>query len=191
MSKKYRLMICDCGRIHLISNDQIIKSFDDNKDIMIICGGCGKVTIIGADQDCDWIAENTYYPYTHELSREKSKVITADAFKGTKGQKAISKIIYDAGIQVPMMTGRYATSYSDGIFYDDREPDLDEIYRADINFDKVHAFISKHKLNMITVDMTKLIKESPAELIKELSSYYIVGLNWDVNAETELHHKSS
>lgn len=93
MNKKYRLMICNCGRIHLISTEQINNSIYDNKDLMVICGGCGKVTILGADKDQnDYIDGRTYFLYTHELSKDRSKIIIADDFKGTKGQKAISKI---------------------------------------------------------------------------------------------------
>lgn len=48
MSRK-DIGICTCGRIHFIDKDIIDEALELNKNTLIICGGCGRTYVIGAD----------------------------------------------------------------------------------------------------------------------------------------------
>ena len=49
MERKYDMRICRCGRIHMIENKEIDKALEENKNLLLICGGCGQAILIGAD----------------------------------------------------------------------------------------------------------------------------------------------
>ena len=46
---KYDVRICGCGHIHFVPNEMIDEAIDNNKNVLLICGGCGQATMIGAD----------------------------------------------------------------------------------------------------------------------------------------------
>ena len=53
MEKKYDVKICNCGRIHFISNKEIDEAIKNKKELLMICGGGGKALSIGAEEDWD------------------------------------------------------------------------------------------------------------------------------------------
>lgn len=63
----YDIRICQCGRIHMVTNEKINNALQENKDLLLICAGCGKAILIGADAETD--LNKTYYMmYSYECS---------------------------------------------------------------------------------------------------------------------------
>lgn len=180
MSKKYDMRICKCGRIHMVDNNSIDKALKNEKDILLVCGGCGNAILIGADigvswDDCD---EECYTMYSCAFSSYKDKIITSAEFESTENHKGIEEIIYSHGLKVPMMSGMYATDYYNGIFSDRWYPDFYKIRRKDITVEKIMAFIEQYHKDRQTVNMNRFISETPEDMIEEISHYYIKGFNW-------------
>ena len=46
---KYDLSICSCGRIHMIPEYKIDEAISKTKELLVICGGCGRAVKHGAD----------------------------------------------------------------------------------------------------------------------------------------------
>lgn len=178
MGNKYDMRICKCGRIHMIERERIEKSITDNKDLLLVCGGCGTATLIGADIEPNWSdpEKDCYTMYSNNFS--KDRFITNSDFCDAEDHKAISEIFYSQGIRVPMMTGQYATDYYDGKFSDRWYPDFYKIQRKGITVDEIMLFINEYTQNRTTVNMTTFIRNTPDEMLKEISQYYIKGFNW-------------
>lgn len=47
MNRKYDMRICKCGRIHMVPNEKIEKALKNNRNLLLICAGCGTATLIG------------------------------------------------------------------------------------------------------------------------------------------------
>ena len=96
MSKKYDMRICKCGRIHMIDEDKLEKALENNKNLLLICGGCGTATLIGADIEPDLNEPNKkcYMMYSGDLSPYEDKSITTTDFESTEHHKGIEEIIY-------------------------------------------------------------------------------------------------
>ena len=116
MGKKYEVEICKCGRIHFIDWNEISTACDEEKELLVICGGCGKRRYIGSDKQPDWDNPDgiIHNMYSYEGSPNENFYIAEDYFK----DKNIYKVFYSYGVRVPMMTGYYATAFVDGKFYD-------------------------------------------------------------------------
>ena len=56
--RKYDMRICKCGRIHMIEMDKLDEALHNNKNLLLICAGCGKATNIGADIEPDFFRSN-------------------------------------------------------------------------------------------------------------------------------------
>ena len=41
--------VCSCGRIHVFPKNKIDNAIYNNKELLLVCGGCGSRTVIGAD----------------------------------------------------------------------------------------------------------------------------------------------
>ena len=134
MSKKYDMRICKCGRIHMVDNNKLDNALENNKNLLLICGGCGAATLIGADIEPDWNEpdKNCYMMYSGELSPYDDRNIISADFESTEHHKGIEEIIYSHGRKVPMMTGMYATDYNNGRFSDRWYPDFYKIQRSDM-----------------------------------------------------------
>lgn len=176
MSTNYEIHICNCGRIHLISYDKLNKAFEENKEILHICAGCGRGIIFGADTiepvfDND---EKMYDMYQLSFSHKEDTTIPFDSLNDTD----FKEMIYSQGIKVPMMTGNYADFYYDG-FYDTKAPNWDKILEFGKADDvEIIKNIREHTDNAMTINMQRFINETPHDILDEISNCYIEGLDW-------------
>jgi hypothetical protein len=105
--RNYDLHICKCGRIHMVSEEKINNALMVNKDLLVICAGCGKAIKIGADIEEDWFEpdKDCYMMYTKDVTDNEDISFTSKSFETTEEEKGISEIIYSQGYKVPMKTG--------------------------------------------------------------------------------------
>lgn len=180
MERKYDMRICKCGRIHMVDEDKLEKALENNKNILLICGGCGTATLIGADIEPDWDEpdKDCYMMYSCEFSSRENKSITTADFESTEHHKGIEEIVYSHGIKVPMMTGMYATDYNNGRFSDRWYPDFYKIQRSDITVKEIMDFIDEYTNDRTTVNMNRFINETPEDMLEEISHYHIEGFDW-------------
>lgn len=174
----FDVRICKCGRIHFIQKSLIQEALEKDKDIMLVCGGCGLITMIGADRtfDYDFSDEEMYNMYAFDVN--ESMLIDRSVFDGDKHRKGIHKIVYSQGKRVMMNTGYFATSYWCGKFLDNCYPDFHEIERGNITAKEVFDFLEKWRENRQTVRMNMLLNELTDDEAEALSHYYIKGLDW-------------
>lgn len=180
MSKKYDMHICSCGRIHMVPMEKLDSALEEDKELLLICGGCGAATRIGADIEPDWNEPNKdcYMMYSRDFSSDKSVSIVPEDFERTDSHKGIREIYYSKGIKVPMETGEYARSYFNGTFSDMWYPDFYMIQRKGITVPEIMEFIDEYCRKRKTVNMDRFIREAPEDMLEEISHYLIRGLNW-------------
>ena len=192
MSRKYDIRICKCGRIHMVPNGKLDKALENNKNLLLVCGGCGAAALIGADIEPDWNEpdKDCYMMYSINFSPYRDTTISASDFESTEIKKGIEKIIYSHGIKVPMMTGQYATDYSNGRFSDRWYPDFYKIQRKDVTVNEIMTFIDEYTHDRTTVNMNRFILETPEDMLEEISHYLIDGFDWKgTKWETEWNSK--
>lgn len=178
---KYDMRICNCGRIHMIDMEKIDTVCKANKDLLLICAGCGKAVLIGANIESDWFdpTKNCYFMYTRDFSPYNDFIINSCTFEESgDNKKAIDEIIYSHGYKVPMNTGQYATDYSDGRFSDRWYPDFYKIQRVDITVPEIMKFIDEYSHARTTVNMKRFISQTPEDVLEEISRYWIEGFDW-------------
>lgn len=180
MTRKYDMRICKCGRIHMVADEKLDKALENNKNLLLICAGCGNAILIGADIEPDWIEpeKTCYMMYSFEYSKYKDSEINPSSFESTEKHKGIEAIIYSHGYEVPMMTGMYATDYFNGKFSDRWYPDFYKIQRNDVTVKEIMEFIDEYTHDRTTVNMARFISETPDEILEELSNYSIKGFNF-------------
>lgn len=192
MSGKYDMKICKCGRIHMVDNEVLDRALENNKNLLLICAGCGNATLIGADIEPDWIEpnKNCYMMYSGDFSRYKDRSIKVNDFESTENHKGIEEIVYSHGYKVPMMSGMYATDYFNGSFSDRWYPDFYKIQRSDITVKEIMEFIDEYTHDRTTVNMSRFIHETPEEILEVISHYHIDGFNFKgTKWETEWNSK--
>lgn len=177
--RKHEIKICKCGRIHAIKNEKLNTVFKENKNLLLICGGCGLASLIGADTEPDYIhpEKEVYMMYTSDFSTT-DEIIDVSSFESDDHKKGIYEIFYSQGYKVPMMTGMYATDYFCGHFSDRWYPDFYHIQRKDITVKEIMEFIEKYNHDRTTVNMQRFINETPNEILEDVSCYLIDGFNW-------------
>lgn len=171
---KYSMYICSCGRVHMIPNEKIEEAIVQEKVLVYICGGCGAIRIIGADESVDGYSMFSYrinYDYDNPISLE-------DIFVREKC-KPYTEILYSPGIRVPMKTGMCARSYNSDHFCDTWHPDWSKIEWRGITTKKFLEFINKYKRDQVTVDMDRFIRETPDEYLDDISKYCITAFDWN------------
>lgn len=180
MKRKYDMRICKCGRIHMVPNERIEKALEDNKNLLLVCAGCGAATLIGAYIQPDWNEpdKDCYMLYAIDFSSYQDMGIHASDFDKTESSKGIEEIYYSHGLKVPMMTGQYATDYYNGRFSDRWYPDFYKIQRKDVTVEEIMQFIDEYKRDRTTVNMNWFIQQTPEDMLKEISCYMINGFNW-------------
>lgn len=171
--------VCSCGRIHVFPKNKNDNAIYNNKELLLVCGGCGSRTVIGADYHAEGaygFEAPCYDMYSFTLDSTFS--ITAD-FKTPTGHE-ISEILFNNGIRIPMMTGEYAGQYTSWVgFSDIWFPDMYAIETSETTMEDVAAFIAKYRKDRKTVNMNRLINENNnPEILKAISSRLIKGLNW-------------
>ena len=97
--KKYDVWFCSCGRIQLMPEEYYSWLAEDyeNRSVIRICGGCGKAMKV-------FLTESCYQG--HDINSVALEQIILD-----ESNKDNIRIIYDAGIKVPVKNGYYATSH--------------------------------------------------------------------------------
>lgn len=192
MRSEYDIRICKCGRIHVTKIEKLDAVLEKNKNLLLVCGGCGDATLIGADiePDCDEPDKDCYMMYSGNFSAHDNKSITVSDFESTDKHKGIEEIIYSHGIKVPMMTGQYATDYFNGRFSDRWYPDFYKIQRNDVTVKEIMDFIGEYINDRTTVNMKRFIRETPEDMLEEISHCSVDGFNWkDTKWETEWNSK--
>lgn len=185
--KNYDIRICSCGRIHALPyktlEETVYSNGENNKDIALICGRCGKIQIIGADYVPNYFDDPkhpmVYDCYTRDFYCDSIREITPESFDKP------TKIFYSKGYGVPMMSGEYATAY-DCKFSDMTYPDLYELDRRDITPENVHQFIEDYNTKRTTVNMARFIRETPDDVLKDVSNRLIDQFDWK---DTEYENK--
>lgn len=177
---KLDIRICSCGRIHFVPQSEIDAALEADKNFVLICGGCGRVTAIGADIQQDWNEpdKTVYNMYAYPMGEHQGFTLTAEAFAEGGHRKAIHKVWYSPGEQVRMQTGYYAKYYRCGQFQDTWYPDFYQIQRSNITVPEIMEFIKKWEHDHVTVDMKSLLRVLSDEEAEALSHYHISGLNW-------------
>ena len=176
---KFEVRICKCGRIHFIENEKIEEALHQDKDLLVICGGCGTATKFGADRTTDFDGQEVFDMYAYTMP-DTGFVLTAESFATIEGkQKGISQIIHSEGVKVMMKTGYYARYYNSvhGQFQDTWYPNFWEI-PDDASAADYKTFIEKFKEESVTVDMKTLLRHLSEEQAAALSRFHIKSLNW-------------
>ena len=151
---------------------------EDNKNLLLICAGCGSATLIGADIEPDWDEpdKDCYMMYASDFSNYQDVSIHASDFDKTANSKGIEEIYYSHGLKVPMMTGQYATDYFNGRFSDRWYPDFYQ--RKDITVEEIMQFIDEYRHDRTTVNMNQFIQQTPEDMLTEISCYIIDSFDW-------------
>ena len=171
-----RADICGCGSIHFIKSEDFDHAIENDKELVLICNGCGSVTCIGADREV-WGGKEMFNLYSFRF--DKGFEITKEFFdKGFKG-KPVDKVIYSEGYKPMMLTGYPATSYRDGLFFNDYAIEQYKLERPGLDQQIMLHMIRKHEKESGIVNMNSIKKELTKEQIKTLAGYYIEGLNWE------------
>lgn len=177
MSKQVR--ICSCGRIHFVNQTIINEALDLNKDVLMVCGGCGRATLIGADKefmDLGEGEEEVFNMYSFDLTSDKEYTFDYTDFEGTNNSKAIHKILYSPGKKVPMKTGMNANSYFANTFYDNWYPDISELQTK--SGSELLTYLEQWNMNRQTVNVKFLMSTLTDEEKTLLSGVYIRGFDW-------------
>lgn len=179
MTKEIR--ICNCGRIHFVDQDIIHAALDEDKNVLFICGGCGRATIIGADRERDWLEETDkeiFNMYSYEAGN-KDFIVDPTNFENAERTKGIYRIIYSKGKQVRMETGMNANSFFNGEFLDSWYPDFYKIERKDITVPEIMQFIDDWRKERQTVMMHSLLRELTDDEASLLARCcYVKNLDW-------------
>ncbi len=182
---KYNVKFCSCGRIHMVPYEKLEPILEKDKNLLLICAGCGAAMLVGADIESNIYSENDdnsmcYNMYTYDYNMNKDKYITLEDFNGTKEFKGIEEIFYSHGIKVPMLTGNYSNCYNDGYFYDTTNVDTEEIeHKISITKEEILKIIKEHNYKSNTVDMRRFINENEEDDLKSISGYALSNLIWD------------
>lgn len=174
-----RLRICSCGRLHFYDDDRINQAITNNKEVLFICGGCGRATRIGAD---DWTGyydndEPCFAMYQQDVEKEISW--TADAFADDEHRKAFTEIIYSPGKKVMMMTGYYAKAYGNNEFEDIWYPDFWKLEKPNLTIEEVMNFINENRTKRKQVNINSLLRDlTEEEAMLLYNSYGIKGIDW-------------
>ena len=176
--------ICSCGRIHFYDEKHVDDAIAADKEVLFICGGCGRATRIGADDWTGYYDDNEPCYAMYQQDVEKEAVWTADIFNPAENKKAISEILYSPGKKVMMQTGYYAKAYSNGYFEDIWYPDFCKLEHEGLTVQEVMEFINEYRTNRRKVNMRALMKALTPEEAKVLYSRCLIkSFDW---SETEL-----
>lgn len=186
------LRICSCGRLHFIDEDIIGTALEQDMNVLLICGSCGRATIIGADKEPDIWGEDPdeicYNMYSCDI-HEDMKEFEASSFDSTERTKGFYKIVYSKGKGVPMMSGMYAQACDANGFHENWFPDFWKIERNDVTVAEIMQFIADWRKDRSTVAMNRLLHELTDEEAELLSHYYIRGLDWSGTKYAKEWHK--
>lgn len=181
---KKELRICSCGRLHFLNSHIITTAIEVDKEVLFICGNCGKATRIGADcvQDYWNDSDDIVYEMYARNASDNDFMLGVQDFRenayGSDESKRIFQVVYSVGKPVSMMTGMNATAYRFGKFEDDWYPDLYKIQTEGITVREIMEFIETWKHDRQTVNMNFLLRTLTDEEAQLLANAYIPGLDW-------------
>lgn len=171
---EYDLSICNCGRIHVIPYYKVQEAIDKEKELLMICGGCGKALRLGADKMIDFDTQEEVY----EMYSRKVKEVDM------KQMGDFAEVIIDEGLKVPMMTGEYANSYVAHKFFRDMLYPDDIVYLLqdkNMTADELREKLEKWYNDRCTVNVDRFIlmyKDlDDGDVLRELSHYELEGLS--------------
>ena len=179
--------VCCCGTIHFVNEDIIDAAIVEDKNIIFICGQCGRATVVGADRILNEYKEKEDDPdyafdmYSFKLERncnskgmETETIINEDILQNglSKNGKPIYAVVYDPGKIVFMETGYRATnyfgncgfedmSYPDFSLYGDLHKSREEIEKMFKDYHKKRHIVRMHSLiSSLTDDENELLAKS-------------------------------
>lgn len=177
MISQFSTIICKCGHVHFLDDEEIDTAFQQNQDIYFICGSCGSMYRIGADIEHFINPERICYNvYNYGIEVDRMD-FTSENFKDRKNHKTTHKIIYSKGKGIPMKTGVNATSFFNDEFEDTWYPDF--IYHMDgLTKDQIMEKFDEWNKDRCTVNMNFLIRNFSHDELKILSKFKIKGMDW-------------
>jgi len=178
------LRICSCGCIHFIDSDVIENAITNEKNVLFICGQCGRATVIGADKYANPYMKDEndspvmYDMYSYEASKNFAIDCTAFEKQGNDFHKPIYQILYDKGHVVFMETGYRATNYSScSGFSDTSYPDF--LYRLSFeSAEQLRTLRDEYDSKRTSVRMNSLIRDLSDEENELLSKSYVKGIDY-------------
>ena len=170
--KKYEVTFCSCGSIHFIPWEAIEVAIEKDEEVVLICGHCGAACRIGAD---DYFDDGKAM---YKLAMPNSVGITTTMFTNNAPHKNFSRIIYDVGVKVPMMTGGYAKFHSGDVWYDTDNPLTDYKLQELHSYEKIMEYYTDWERRARTVNMTAFKRALNPGQMEALKGYYITAFNW-------------
>lgn len=176
MKMKNNMLICNCGRIHMLDMDKVKKIIEKNRYILIICSGCGRVAKI-QDIGISSGSHNVSTTHFEGFHRCNNTEIALSNFVQNNTYACIGKIYYNNGIKVPMKSGSYAASYYDGVF-SDVDFHLTQIQKDNITVEEIQEMINRYDHDKTVVDMFSFIHDNTDNDLDEISRHDISSFNW-------------
>lgn len=189
MEIKYDVRFCSCGRIHFIDDKDISEAISEDKELVLICGGCGKALFIGANKTMYELEsdepEEVYELYSY--IEEKYFKIDSDNFTkrieylktiGWIRYKPIHMIVYNPGKKVYMKSGNIATLFINGVFHDQLISEFEQerfLHRYKLKEEGIPYIKTNHGTS---VDMERLINDLTEDELEALSGYAINSFDW-------------
>lgn len=171
---KYDVRFCVCGSIHFLPWEIIEDATDKNEEIAFICKRCGRGVRIGAD---DYFDEGKAM-YSIDLPSRLS--FTVNSFTNNAPLKNYNRVIYDAGVRVPMMTGGFAKFHTGHIWYDTDNPLTSCKIQELGSYDQILNFMKDWEEQSKTVNKNALERELTPEQKEALKGYsYMEAFNWE------------
>ena len=170
--KKYDCWFCECGRIQILDSEMFnwLEEKYEKRYIVQVCTHCGKTRQM-------WLTE-----YLDEGFAINSFSVNPNGSRteiDTSKDDNEYRFIFDNGIMVPMMHGKYADLHL-GNTYVDAEYIIKELDTTSID-----EALKKDPL-CCTVNTERLIREvKDPDILKSISGY-MVGISWK---GTEYEHK--
>lgn len=156
--KKYDCWFCECGRIQIMPDEYFDWLAEDclHRAVIRVCQHCGATRLVWLE---DWGDQGFAVNSTDFINEEIS----------TKDDTEY-RIIFNKGIEVPMMSGGYADSYQGDTYinWEYLEKELGTTYLPDAQ---------TKDPNCTKVNVQRLIKENDPDIVKAISSY-VTGIDW-------------
>ena len=187
--RKYHVLICSCGGIHFLPADKIDEAIINGKNFVCVCGKCGKIHVIGADEFVDEFDSEgkTAYSMYHYVPNDTwnsdeyrfgdIKEIASDNHSDFKFYN--DTVYYSKPVPVYMMSGNKADHYlSNNSFADFSSFYLDFMGDDTATIEEARSEVNDKCRLAMTVNMPRLIDSLTDDQCKALSSLVINNLDW-------------
>lgn len=180
----YDTRFCRCGTIHFVEEELINCAITVNKEIIVICGSCGKSFIVGAEIDFDYEENNSkkvYSMYSHDFNTSFTTTLDEGYVISDEGATRVFSanpvIRYSMGKKPLMLSGGRADYYNNSKFYDSRLWDSSYLDSSMSKVELAKYTENRNKMAKI-INMTKLLTEFNHSELISLSKYSLEGFNW-------------